>query len=122
MPRCRANITMPYHGGEITVCLLVQFEVDRADPSVGIFCDSIAAWTADVIDADVEPCAADVLAELQEAFDATAMDYADDIESACEHSLISRSMVEPTDEAYEKIFSDMENTIDKMFRIHGDRI
>lgn len=122
MPRCRANITMPYHGDEITVSLLVTFEVEPADPSVGIFCDSIAAWTADVIDADVEPCGADVIAQLQEAFDATAMDYAKEIESDCEHSLIARSMVEPPDEAYSKIFRDMENTIGKMLGLPGDRI
>lgn len=88
MPSCRANITMPYQCNEITVALDVDFEVERADPSVGIMGDSIAGFIAKVIDADLPPGGTpkEVLAELQSHFDANQSDWADEIEEACIHS------------------------------------
>lgn len=89
MPRCSTNITMPYQCNEITVSLDVDFEVEPADPSVGIWNDSIADFTAKVVDADLFPgvTPADVLAELQAAFDANRGDWSDEIEQECMESL-----------------------------------
>ncbi len=89
MPSCRTNITMPYQCNEITVSLDVDFEVERADPSVGIMDDSIADFTAKVIDADLFPggTPAEVLTELQAAFDANRGDWVEEIEEACMDSL-----------------------------------
>ena len=89
MPSCRTNITMAYQCNEITVSLDVDFDVERADPSVGIMGDSIACFTAKVVDADLFPggVPADVLAELQADFDANEGDWMEEIEKACMDSL-----------------------------------
>lgn len=88
MPRCSTNITMPYQCNEITVSLDVDFEIERAD-GCRTTCDSIADFTAKVIDADLFPggTPADVLAELQAYYDANESDWLEEIVEACMDSL-----------------------------------
>lgn len=89
MPTCRTNIIMPYQCNEATVSLDVDFEVEPADPSVGIMGDSIASFAAKVVDVDLFPggTPSEVIAELQAYFDANEACWREDIEEACIESL-----------------------------------
>ncbi len=87
MHQCLANITMPINGEDVTVTLDVDFEIEPADPSVGIMGDGIGDFTAKVIEADLDGVTDAELAAMQTYFDANTHKYIDSINEDCIASL-----------------------------------
>ena len=82
---CKANVSIPYDGENVTVCLDVEFEVCPPDPTVGIFGCGIDAFWAKVVDVDIEPTPD--LAVFQAYFDAHEEEYRAEIDEECLKSL-----------------------------------